>query len=275
MRETIRVIETSLKNFYPLQEIRSLTFRILESVCHIDGQFILLGKDKQLSTKEKTRIEEILQNLKKYQPIQYILGETEFYGLPFKLTNNVLIPRPETEELIEWINRSGNPLRVLDVGTGSGCIAVSIAKYNPEAMVSALDFSEDILEVAKQNAELNDIKINFIRMNILEEEPDGSWDVIVSNPPYIVPSEKTNMSANVLEYEPHSALFVPEDNPLLFYERIAEIGKNSLTPGGSLYFEINPLFADELKQLLQEKGYQGITIQKDISGKSRMIRGIL
>ena len=274
MQASISFIQTELQEFYPPDEIRNILFRILESVCDMDRQSILLGKDKQLSLNQKNRILEIVESLKEYRPIQYILGETEFYGLRFELSKDVLIPRPETEELVEWINSSiKEPTRILDIGTGSGCIAVALAKNNPHVHVFALDISTEALNVAKRNAELNGVKIDFIRMDILKEKPDGYWDLIVSNPPYIVPSEKTAMLPNVLKYEPFSALFVPEENPLLFYERIAGLGLKNLTGSGTLFFEINPLYSSEMIELLKGKGYLDVELKKDISGKDRMIKG--
>jgi protein-(glutamine-N5) methyltransferase, release factor-specific len=274
MQASISFIQTELQEFYPPDEIKNILFRILESVCDMDRQSILLGKDKQLSLNQKNRILEIVESMKEYRPIQYILGETEFYGLCFELSEDVLIPRPETEELVEWISGSiKKPARILDIGTGSGCIAVALAKNNPHVHVSALDISNEALNVARRNAELNDVKIDFIRMDILNEKPDGCWDLIVSNPPYIVPSEKMAMLPNVLKYEPFSALFVPEENPLLFYERIAGLGLKNLTENGALFFEINPLYSSEMIELLKGKGYRNIELKKDISGKDRMIKG--
>lgn len=284
MQAFLSFIKTELHGLYPPDEIRGFLFRILESVCDMDRQSVLLGKDKQLSSNQKNRILKIVEDLKNYRPIQYILGETEFYGLGFELTEAVLIPRPETEELVEWITHSisidfpekfKNSVRVLDIGTGSGCIAIALAKTNPDTKLSALDFSDEILETVRRNAKLNAVKIDFICMDILKEEPEGCWDIIVSNPPYIVPSEKKQMHPNVLQYEPSSALFVPEENPLLFYDRIADLGKKILTPGGVLFFEINPLFNEEMHKMLQIKSYRHIEMKKDLAGKNRMIKAVL
>jgi len=281
MQETLSFIQTELQEFYSLDEIRNLSFRILESAGGIDRQSVLLGKDKQLSLNQKKRISQIVEDLKEYRPIQYILGETEFYGLRFDVTGDVLIPRPETEELVEWIscwikNRfPNNSIHILDIGTGSGCIAVTLAKKYPNARVSALDFSTGVLNVASRNAKLNEVELDLIRMDILTEEPEGRWDIIVSNPPYIVPSEKAAMSSNVLKHEPHAALFVPEENPLLFYERIAELGLGNLSEEGALFFEINPLYVPELVEMLKQKGYRSVELKKDISGKDRMIKAVL
>jgi protein-(glutamine-N5) methyltransferase, release factor-specific len=281
MKETLSFIQTELQEFYSSDEIRNLSFRILESAGGMDRQSVLLGKDKQLSLNQKKQISQIVEDLKEYRPIQYILGETEFYGLRFELTGDVLIPRPETEELVEWISCwiknhfPNNLIHILDIGTGSGCIAVTLAKKYPDAQVSALDFSIGVLNVASRNAKLNEVDIDLIRMDILKQKPEGCWDIIVSNPPYIVPSEKAAMLPNVLKHEPHAALFVPEEKPLLFYERIAELGLGSLSEEGALFFEINPLYVPELVEMLKQKGYRSVELKKDISGKDRMIKATL
>ncbi len=291
MQESIRYIREQLTPFYPLHEIQSFTHWILESACCISRQDIRLGKDKQLSENEHTRIQEIVSELKKYRPIQYILGKTEFYGLTFEVNENVLIPRPETEELVDRIirdirsltpqekkNRSSR-LQILDIGTGSGCIAVSLAHHLPEASVYAIDVSDDALSVARKNAALNQTEVSFFRQDIFQPFPPGifpaQWDLIVSNPPYVTPEEKKFMEANVLNYEPHVALFVPEEHPLLFYETIAEAGLSLLKPGGYLYFEVSSLHGKETARMLGNKGYKNIMLQKDISGKDRMIKASL
>jgi release factor glutamine methyltransferase len=280
MQEIIDFIKTQLQDLYPASEIKSFTYLILESVCRFDRQSILSGKDKPLSLSERLRIQEIVAELKNYRPIQYILGETEFYGLKFQVNETVLIPRPETEELVDWIVSSyylsaTAGMRFLDIGTGSGCIAVALAKKLPDASVFALDISEKVLEVARKNAANNAVNINFLRKDILKDSPDDfpeKWDVIVSNPPYITPSEKKEMSKNVLDYEPDEALFAPQENPLLFYERIAGIGLKQLNENGALYFEINELYGKETVEILQKKGYGTIALKKDIFGKDRMIK---
>ena len=284
MQDTISYIKTELRELYSLSEIQNILFRIMESVCCMDRQSVLLDKDKQISSNEKNKISAMVEKLKAHYPLQYILGETEFYGLPLLLTEDVLIPRPETEELVEWIddsikekNRSekaDDSLRILDIGTGSGCIALSLAKLNPDAEVFALDVSPAILELTERNALLNKLRIDCVCMDILTETPEGCWDILVSNPPYIVPSEKNEMSLSVLNYEPHSALFVPEENPLLFYERIAALGLSILSRGGFLFFEVNPLFSSELMEMLKGKSYSGIELKKDISGKNRMLKAV-
>jgi release factor glutamine methyltransferase len=193
-----------------------------------------------------------------------------------------LIPRPETEELVEWIlsffPRTLSPVFVVDVGSGSGCIAVVLAKLLPSAVVYALDVSEKALYIGKQNALRNDVSVSFVLHDIFEELPENlpkQWDIIVSNPPYVTPSEKAMISKNVLDYEPHQALFVPQDNPLLFYEQIASIALNRLKKEGSLYFETSSIYGNETANMLKEKGFQIVELKKDISGRDRMIRAQL
>jgi release factor glutamine methyltransferase len=282
VQKTFTFIQEQLLDLYPAPEIKSLAYLVLEFVCRKDKQSLLFDKDKQLSTNEQAQIRAIVSELKNYRPIQYITGETEFYGLKFRVNENVLIPRPETEELVDWIirdfkdkNTTSTPLSVLDIGTGSGCIAVSLAKHLPAASVCALDISETALEVARQNAEENRVIIQWFCCDLLNELPGdlpGSFDVIVSNPPYVTPEEKRAMSRNVLDYEPHQALFVPQEKPLLFYERIAEIGQCRLNKNGSLYFETSALYGKETAEMLKNKGYRTIELVQDISGKDRMIK---
>jgi release factor glutamine methyltransferase len=288
MQNTLSRIKEQLQNLYTDSEISAFGFLILESVCHLDKSAILRDRDKQLSSDERSRIREIVEDLKQYRPLQYVLGETEFYGLRFKVDENVLIPRPETEELVYLITSNcakppspchcgldpQSPLSILDIGAGSGCIAITLAKNIPAASVYALDISEEALNVARQNAAKNQVEIHFFRHDILEELPDNlspKWDIIVSNPPYVTPEEKAAMSKNVLDYEPHQALFVPQEKPLLFYERIADIGLSRLKEGGTLYFETSALYGKETAGMLREKAYRSVLLLKDISGKDRMI----
>jgi len=245
----------------------------------------LRDKDNHLSSNEVRRIRKIVEELKKYRPIQYILGETEFYGLKFIVNENVLIPRPETEELVDWIlqlfpvqEREKEKGVCLDIGTGSGCIAVSLSKNLPGFSVYALDISDKALAVARHNAELQQAEVRFFQQDILDAQALSSpelpheWNIIVSNPPYVVPSEKKNMSPNVLNYEPHRALFVLEEKPLLFYERIADIGLQHLKKDGFLFFEINSRCGEMTVRMLKNKGYKNVELLKDISGNDRMIK---
>ena len=285
MQTIIDYIKNELKPFYPDSEIKSFIRLILEHVCHISSYEISTGKDTKISAIEQLEIERVVASLKEYKPIQYILGETEFFGLTFSVNQSVLIPRPETEELVELIlkNHPEENLKILDIGTGSGCIAISLAKNMPSATVYAIDISEDALFTAKENAIRNQVEIQFYRQDILSDNviakarhcTEHSLDIIVSNPPYVTPKEKSEIQDNVIKYEPHTALFVPQDNPLLFYERIADIGHSLLNKSGSLYFEINPLYGKEICRLLQAKDYSDVKLHQDISGKDRMVSAFL
>jgi release factor glutamine methyltransferase len=282
MKKAFQEIQEKLQNVYPAEEIRSLTLLVLESVCQVDRPILLRDKERILSSEEQSKINNIVAELQQYRPIQYILGETEFYGLPFFVNENVLIPRPETEELVErvigWVHGTRcavhEKLRVLDIGTGSGCIAIALAKHLPDAEVFACDISEQALDIARKNAELNKVKVNFFQQDVMSSEVETStakFDIIISNPPYIVPSEKAAMLPNVLAYEPHTALFVPEDRPLLFYERIAELGFRHLTPNGQLFFETGSLFGKDVAAMLQQKGYNDVELFLDLAGKDRIV----
>jgi release factor glutamine methyltransferase len=282
MQKTLRFIQTELEGFYSFSEIRLIRYWILESVLKKNKFFLLHDKDNQLSADDRSKIRNIVEELKVYRPIQYILGNTEFYGLKYIVNENVLIPRPETEELVDLIVRlipqyfsSNEIIKCLDIGTGSGCIAISLSKYIPNLEVFAVEISEKALETAKQNSLLNNTNIEFIHLDILDDVSPivrhSPFAFIVSNPPYIVPSEKKNISSNVLNYEPHTALFVPEEKPLLFYERIADLGLKYLSKNGALFFEINALFGKAMVEMLQNKGYSSVTLLKDLSGKDRII----
>lgn len=271
-------VKEQLRDYYTESEIKSLYCLIMESVCRLDKQSVLLGKDAQIFSEEKLIIEKIIEDLKKCRPVQYILGETEFYGLKFKVNEQVLIPRPETEELVEQIlNESTihrSPFTILDIGTGSGCIAVALAKFLPGAKVYASDISEKALEVALTNALNNQADVRFVRHDIFEDWPANlpeQLDMIVSNPPYVTPEEKDNMSKNVLDYEPHQALFVPQEKPLLFYERIADVASEHLKANGRLYFETSAVYGKDTAEMLRSKGFETVRLSRDISGKERIL----
>lgn len=277
MQKTIDYIKESLKAYYPETEISGFTRIIIE---HITSQSYpqALLKGKELSETEKTLLQKMLDRLKEYEPIQYITEGTEFFGLPLFLNKNVLIPRPETEELVELILNENNQkgLRVLDIGTGSGAIAIALAKHLKNVNVTAWDISYKALDIAVLNSKKNNVDVNFKKIDILGVYPqDEKFDIIVSNPPYIMESEKSTMEQNVLNYEPHTALFVPDNRALLFYERIADIAPDILTPGGRLYFEINHAKGKNTVKLLQNKGFTDVVLFQDISRKDRMVRAIL
>lgn len=275
MKATIQYIEKELAGLYPNSEIEGFTRIILEAVCEWSFTEQVLNKQEKIRNADFEKIRGIVFRLKNFEPIQYILGETEFYGLKLKVNPSVLIPRPETEELVEWIVKSNLPenITVLDIGTGSGCIALALKSQMENATVFGVDISEKALEVAKQNALKNQLDVDFFQVDILKWEYI-SWekfDLIVSNPPYIREIEKTEMHSNVLVHEPENALFVPDNDPLLFYRSIAAFAKVNLKKEGLLFFEINEKLGGEMISLLNEYGFYEIEIRKDINGKNRMI----
>ena len=238
---------------------------------------ICLGKDTQLSANNQTELKGIADRLLEQEPIQYVLGQANFCGRTFMVNEHVLIPRPETEELCRWINsQDACPrVRLLDIGTGSGCIAITLAAMYPKAEVIAWDISPEALEVARENAKRTHVNVSFEQIDILHLPSNllhQTYDLIVSNPPYICNKERACMEANVLEHEPHTALFVPDDDPLLFYRAIAQYGQTALEPRGWLYFEINPLYAQPLYDMLRMMSYHDIELNLDQYGKQRMIR---
>ncbi|APS40382.1 peptide chain release factor N(5)-glutamine methyltransferase [Salegentibacter sp. T436] len=272
------IFTKSLENEYPVEEVHSFFFMLTEAFFKINRLNLALNPELEIDKSQIEKLESALARLKNHEPIQHIIGETEFFGLTFKVDKNVLVPRPETEELVEWIleeffeEESG---RILDIGTGSGCIAISLAKNLPEAQISAIDISEAALVMAKTNAEINNVDINFIQEDILKTEAlKGNWDVIVSNPPYVRELEKKEMHRNVLEYDPPTALYVKDENPLIFYEKITKLAKSSLNPSGKLYFEINQYLAEETEKMMQKYGFS-TELRKDLFGNFRMLKGEL
>lgn len=269
-----------LSGCYPVEEINSF-FSILASEYLGFTRFqVVQNRDLLLIEEDATKFKKATQRLQKFEPIQYIIGNTEFFSLPFLVNTSTLIPRPETEDLVSWIlndiheiEKTSQPLEILDIGTGSGCIAISIAKNQSKGRVSALDFSEKALITARQNAALNSAGIHFFQQDILQAESlPQVYDIIVSNPPYVRELEKEAMHQNVLNFEPSSALFVSDEDPFLFYKKIARLSLNYLKPGGALYFEINEYLSKELKELLEEMGFREVTVKEDIFGKDRMIK---
>lgn len=241
---------------------------------------IALNSEKEISKETVQNFQSALVRLKNHEPIQYIIGETEFYGLPFKVNKHTLIPRPETEELVEWIlcefsNQQSTikNQQFLDIGTGSGCIAISLAKNLPNSKICALDISEEALKIARENAEMNKVEVNFFQTDILKTKTlPKKFNIIVSNPPYVRELEKKWMQQNVLNYEPDSALFVTDNDPLLFYRAISKLAKQHLQPNGNLFFEINEYLANELTELLKSENFKNIEVKKDIFGKDRMLK---
>ena len=268
-------IKETLQPFYPQQEASALAKWILTDVFLFSAAELYAGKDINFRQKDRDRLEDILARLKKYEPMQYILGECTFCGLSFKVAPGVLIPRPETAELVEWITAdcSGREVSVLDVGTGSGCIGISLAMSVKDAQVTAWDISSEALQIARGNARTLGAEVRFVQCDVLTVQPgaDEHYDVIVSNPPYVTEHERTTMEPNVLKWEPSLALFVPDDDPLRFYRRIADLGRQLLVPDGHLYFEINQAYGKDTAEMLYECGYTSIQIGKDLSGNDRFV----
>ncbi len=277
----ISYIKNELKNIYNTNETKSFISIILKHFLSYSSIDIVLKSENYIDETKVNTIKNVLTRLKKHEPIQYILGYTEFYGLNFSLNKHVLIPRPETEELVEWIIKDNinvnKSLEIIDIGTGSGCIPISISKNLELAKIQAIEISKEAIEIAKINAIRNNVIIDFKEYNILKYADDsiflfGKYDIIVSNPPYVRYSEKKMMQKNVLNYEPPIALFVEDDNPFVFYEKIALFAKNHLNENANLYFEINEYLHNELSNILYNIGFSNIVVKKDISGKHRMIR---
>lgn len=278
MTETIAYINQTLQTLYPEGEIQSLIRLILERVCRLQPYQLLMNKDRELSGAEKRLVCRIVERLRQWEPIQYILGETSFCGISLRLSPGVLIPRPETEELVALIlkEHARRKVRILDAGTGSGCIALSLARHLPGSEVTALDISGEALCIAEANARRNKLPVTFICTDLLSvrqaaEALPGTFDLIVSNPPYVRESEKRSMEKNVLLYEPPQALFVPDEDPLVFYRAIARLAREKLREGGRLYFEINALLGKETLGALAEEGYRDTELVRDLSGKDRII----
>ncbi len=264
---------------YPKKEIDAFFFRIIEDQLQLTTTDLFTQEDYELSTDMHTKFSFFIDRLKKEEPIQYILGSTEFYGYTFEVNPNVLIPRPETEELVTWIKESlpvDSTASILDIGTGSGCIPVTLKKEIPSAEVFALDISDKAIETATINAKKNNADVSFLQHDILsEKELENTFDIIVSNPPYVRNLEKKEIKANVLNNEPHLALFVSDDNPLIFYKRIADIAKKNLNSNGFLFFEINQYLGNETKEMLIQKGFTSVLVKQDLFGNDRMIKANL
>ena len=274
MKATNQYIEKELEGFYPKTEIEGISRLIFEAIFGWGFTEQVVKKHEKILTADLEKIKGIVTRLKKFEPIQYILGETEFYGLKLKVDTSVLIPRQETEELVHWIIQSEIPeeIIILDIGTGSGCIALALKGKFKKAKVFGIDISDQALEVARQNAVKNGLDVEFIKADILNWEHFewGNYNVIVSNPPYIRELEKVKMHANVLNFEPENALFISDNDPLIFYRAIAEFAKKHLANKGWLFFEINENLGSEMNQLLIDFGFCNIEKRKDINGKDRM-----
>ncbi|MFP9116081.1 peptide chain release factor N(5)-glutamine methyltransferase [Flavobacterium sp. RHBU_3] len=275
IKEYKDIFTEKLAPLYDVAEAERFFYISLEELKGWKRMDYLMRNNETISGNEEEQWQNALHQLEQYRPIQYIFGKAYFYSLEFKVTENTLIPRPETEELVEWIiheNNKRTELNILDIGTGTGCIPISLAKNLPQAQVAAIDVSAEALAVAKENALTNDISVNFIQTNILAAESlPQQYDVIVSNPPYVRNLEKAEIKPNVLEHEPHLALFVEDNNPLIFYRKIAQLALHHLKPGGKLYYEINQYLGPETVALLEDKGFKNVVLRKDLFGNDRMI----
>lgn len=274
MRSLFIYIKNILEGHYPATEITSLSRIIIEHILY--RQFSPLLLDREASDEDRHTVEMIVERLKNREPIQHILGETTFYSLPFYVNRHVLVPRPETEELVELILKDADKnaeLNILDIGTGSGAIAIALAKHLPKAKVEAWDVSPGAIAKARENAKRNEVEVTLAEIDVFSELPNGKkYDIIVSNPPYVLESQKAEMDKNVLDYDPHLALFVSDDDPLLFYRRIAEVGRDLLVSSGKLYFEINRSQGLNTVNMLEGMNYQKVELFKDISKCDRMIK---
>jgi release factor glutamine methyltransferase len=279
MQNFLNYINTELQGLYDPNEIQSFAFLIVENVCGMSRTEIIVNKNTIFSEVNRQIMNSFVDKLKNNMPIQYILGKSYFYNAEFKVSPSVLIPRPETEELVDWVvadMRKLDSACILDIGTGSGCIAISIKKALPNADLSAFDISEEALNIARENAKNNDVNVDFQKVDILNAEyQTAKWDCIVSNPPYIPLVEKAEILPNVLHHEPHLALFVPNNDPLLFYRKIANFAQKHLNIGGCLYFEIHRSKGAECVAMLHDMGYKNIQLKKDIFANDRMIKAEL
>ena len=274
---TYRELWRTLEPLYGNGEARAITDYVLDVCFGLSKADIMCGAVEEMTAEKAAELNKIFGRLMEGEPVQYVLGRAEFCGRWFDVRPGVLIPRPETEELCAWITAdskaSGSP-KVLDIGTGSGCIAITLQLDMPESNVTAWDISADALDVAHENAKQLGANVNFVKLDALNAKPEGEWDVIVSNPPYICEKEKKDMAVNVLEHEPHTALFVPDADPLLFYRAITRLAVQTLNKGGRLYFEINPIYADDTCRMMQAEGMSAVELRSDMYGKQRMAKGV-
>lgn len=284
LKDIQNIFHQELDAMYGADEVGSFFNMLIDFYLGLNRITLVLDPKYAVTKVEEQPLFEALSRLKLDEPIQYIIGETEFYGLPFKVNQNTLIPRPETEELVEWVlnelsDKKDQSLKILDIGTGTGCIAISLAKNLPNAQVFALDVSSRALKIAKENAKLNAVSIRFIEDSILDLKQEllinetDFFDVVVSNPPYVRDREKVEIKNNVLQHEPHLALFVKDENPLLFYKAISEFAVQKLKPNGLLFFEINQYLGAEMEALLHAYAFKNCVMKRDMCGNQRMIKG--
>jgi len=273
IRDILPYFERELTQFYSNKEVQNMAFWCIHSISKLSRSEYLLSSNSPLSKETVSFYQSVVSRLQNFEPLQYILGECEFYGLSLKVSPSCLIPRPETEELVHWILQH-NFTKALDIGTGSACIPIALAKHK-EAQITALDISSDALSIARENAKKNTVDIHFIEHNIFNDiDLKTSFDLIVSNPPYVLESEKTLMNNNVLDYEPHLALFVSDNDALIYYKRIIDFSKVHLQREGLLFLEINEQKSVEIKDLLENNGFENVLIKKDMQGKNRMVKAV-
>lgn len=276
MQKSIQYIRESLQTHFSESELRIVTQILISKITGYTTTQIIVNKNTIFSDEQVNLLHTFVEKLKKHEPLQYVTGKTEFFGLKIITKPGVLIPRPETEELIEWIMQSldrSHNYDMLDIGTGSGCIALALKSVFENANVCAMDISDEALKIANENARALNLKIRFLQGNALQmPEEKSCWDVIVSNPPYIPLAEKNEMDSAVVDFEPHQALFVPDNDPLLFYRRIAEYAFSALKVNGLLFFEIHRDFGQQCVAMLHETGFTNVELRRDISGNHRMIK---
>lgn len=281
LSEALQYFQDELGSLYPETEFRSIRRILFEKVAGVNSVDFFIKPNLEINYDTFESIKKIIERLKKYEPIQYILGYIDFLGLNLRITPDVLIPRPETEELADWIIKTHkyNENRILDIGTGSGCIAIALDKLMINSQTDGIDTSEAALVLAEENSYMNESIVNFFKYDIMQgingqnaDKFKEYYDIIVSNPPYVTRSEISDVQKSVLEYEPHDAIFVDDEDPLKYYKAIADFARIKLEWGGFLYFEINPRFHKEISQMLMLKGFRNIQLRNDLSGKPRMIR---
>lgn len=277
LKESFQHFQQIIQNTYQPEEARSIAQLVFKDVLGYDTIKLILNENDLIPAPLFEQLDQIAYLLNQHQPVQYILGHEEFMGMKFNVNPNVLIPRPETEELVLWMIddlKSKGEHNIVDIGTGSGCIAISIKKNLTQAVVDAIDVSKDAINLASKNAIQNGVEVNFIHSDILKDTLSKQYDVIVSNPPYVLNKEKSLMQRNVLDFEPHLALFVDDHNPLLFYDRIVKLSLENLKSKGSIYFEINEAYAKETMDLFEKSRWESVELRKDIRGKDRMVKAI-
>ncbi len=282
MERFLNHIAESLSGQYDKTAVRMLSKMLVEAFCHTDGNAVYRGKDITIPPQQRDLLEKAVSRLQDGEPVQYIIGSCEFYGMTFTVRPPVLIPRPETEELVEWVLKDATSIpgkesfSILDAGTGSGCIAVSLASHLPNARIEAWDILPEAIELAKENASLHNARVEVKKQDLFEASNiNSSFTIIVSNPPYICQEESAGMEPTVLEHESPLALFVPDDDPLKYYRALAALGRRTLAPEGCIYMEINSRFGSDTVSLFQSMGYSDVILRKDLFGRDRMVRAKL